>query len=591
MSTIRKTMRLIGRENRWRLGVLIPLSLAVTGAEVVGASLVYVLLGLATGASDSADLPFVGDLRELFGLGSDHFTLLVAGAMGVFLVAKASLKVFQAYVQNRVVSMMGARLSTRMMLGYLSMPYAFHLHRTSSELIRNVNKAVGQVFKEVVKPLVRVLSESMIAVGMLMVLLTASPMATVLAVIVLGSTAVLLLKVVQPRQKRLGRRQHALDKETLQALQQSFHGVRDVKVLGAERTFSRRYHRYRRATARVNYLRATLDEFPPNIVELALFGFILVFFGTALMTGQNTPTTLTVLGLFAYVGQRIQGSIAAIVGALNKLKFAAAPIDDLYRDLLLIEQARMPEDGPPLPFSEAWVVDDVTFSYEAAHTNALEDVALTVHPGEVVGICGPTGGGKTTLVDVMTGLLEPSEGRVTVDGHDLREHARSWQRNLGVVPQMVFLTDDTLRANIALAVDDDAIDESALDEAVDLAQLREFVDSLPDGLRTKVGERGVRVSGGQRQRIAIARALYRRPSVLVFDEGTSALDNTTEREVMTALARLRGQHTILMIAHRLSTVRDADRIALVQNGRIVALGQYDELVATSPEFAALAGSP
>ena len=251
---------------------------------------------------------------------------------------------------------------------------------------------------------------------------------------------------------------------------------------------------------------------------------------------------------------------------------------------------RQPQARETLVLRDRWEVEEVNFTYEGADRPALEEVTLTIAPGEVVGICGPTGGGKTTLVDVITGLLEPTSGRVSVDGHDLREYDREWQRNLGIVPQMIFLTDESLRRNIALGVPTREIDETAVREAVELAQLSSFVDSLPAGLDTVVGERGVRVSGGQRQRIAIARALYRRPQVLIFDEGTSALDNQTEADLMRALERLRGDHTIVLVAHRLSTVRDCDRIVFLDKGRIAGLGTYDVLAETNAGFRRLTAS-
>jgi ATP-binding cassette, subfamily B, bacterial PglK len=213
-----------------------------------------------------------------------------------------------------------------------------------------------------------------------------------------------------------------------------------------------------------------------------------------------------------------------------------------------------------------------------------------IRPGEQVGICGPTGGGKTTLTDVITGLLQPTAGRVTVDGRDLVEFDRNWQANLGIVAQMVFLTDDTLRRNIALGIPDEQIDDDALREAVKLAQLESFVAELPEGLDTTVGERGVRVSGGQRQRIAIARALYRKPEVLIFDEGTSALDNATEAQLMASIEALRGKHTIILVAHRLSTVRHSDRIVFLEHGRMTGTGTYDELRETNVAFREMAGS-
>jgi ATP-binding cassette, subfamily B, bacterial PglK len=217
----------------------------------------------------------------------------------------------------------------------------------------------------------------------------------------------------------------------------------------------------------------------------------------------------------------------------------------------------------------------------------LADVDLLVRPGEQIGICGPTGGGKSTLVDLITGLLDPTSGQITVDGRDMREVVREWHAALGVVPQSVFLIDDTLRANIALGVPADAVDTSRVEAAVELAQLTEFVRSLPRGLDTLVGERGVRISGGERQRIAIARALYRRPTVLVLDEGTSALDNETERHLMKAVEGMRGTRTVILVAHRLSTVRSCDRILFVENGRVSGADSFLELERTSERFRAM----
>ena len=361
--------------------------------------------------------------------------------------------------------------------------------------------------------------------------------------------------------------------ETLRHLQQSLHGIRDIKVLGQEGYFANRYGRSRHRLARAFYLRATLTELPHTIIELSLVGFILVFFGFTIWNGGGSDAAVPILGLFAYVGLRLQPSLQRIVSGLNEIKFSAAPLEDVYADLRLIETLPRVTDGTtPLPFKDAIYVEDVCFQYEQTDRDALKTVNLTIRRGEQIGICGPTGGGKTTLVDIITGLLDPTSGRVAVDGHDLREHSRAWQRNLGVVPQTVFLIDDTMKRNIALGVADEDIDEVGLAEAVERGQLSDFVASLPDGLETAVGERGVRISGGQRQRIAIARALYRRPAVLIFDEGTSALDNATEAHVMGSMAFLRGKQTVILIAHRLSTVRNCDRVVFLEEGRVTGLG-------------------
>ena len=590
IETVRKALHLIGREHRLRWALLILLAVVASGFEIVGAALVYVLLALVADPDGDIELPVIGDLRELFA-GIDDETLLLglSAVMAAFFVVRGFVHVGERYLQNRVGHNAGARLASRLMAGYLSMPYAFHLRRNSSELIRNANAATKEMVTGVFLPIIRVTAESVMVLAMLALLVSIAPLATGIAVVFIGCAALLLLRGIQPFLKRLGRTAHDLRRETLSTLQQSLHGIRDVKMLGRERSFARTFRKQQFGLARANYLRSTATDLPRIIIETALIFFILAFLGLAIALDAGAGSTLSVLGLFAYAGLRLQPSLQRIISGLNNIKFSAAPLDDLDADLRLTEdQADSLTGAEQIDLREEWKAEQLSLQYEGAETEALRGIDLTIRPGEVIGICGPTGGGKTTLVDVLTGLLEPSGGRVTVDGHDLRDYARGWQRNLGVVPQMVFLTDDSLRRNIALGVADDRIDEEAVEEALRLAQLEEFVRNLPDGLATEVGERGIRVSGGQRQRIAIARALYRRPSVIIFDEGTSALDTVTESEVITALERLRGDHTILMVAHRLSTVRACDRVVYLEHGRIAGMGTFDTLVADNPAFQRMA---
>ena len=586
LQAMREGLHLIGREQRGGWVVLLVVALAASGMEIVGAALVYLLLALVADPGGEIDLPFVGDIRDAFGgVGESTLLLWLAAGMGVFFLLRAFAQVGEAYLQNHVGQNAGVRLSRRLVQGYLTMPYAFHLHRNSSELIRNTHTAVDEMVGFVFLPVIRITAEVVLITAMLALLVTIAPLPTGLAVLVIGSATVLLLQFIQPRLQQLGWTSHELNGETLRSLQQAYQGVRDVKILGREHAFAESYNAGRQELARIRVLYGTALSLPRTMIELALIGLILIIFAVAVATGDGAGNTLSVLGLFAYAGLRLQPSIQRVISSLNNLKFAEAPLETLYGDFqMLEEQAESAHDAEPIPFDRELAIDEVTLRYDGAEDLALRGIDLRITPGELIGICGPTGGGKTSLVDVMTGLLAPTSGRVTVDGLDLREHARGWQSCLGVVPQTVFLVDDTIRSNIALGLPNDRVDEDALREAVHLAQLDGFVAALPEGLDTMVGERGVRMSGGQRQRIAIARALYRRPSVLVFDEGTSALDNSTEAELMRDLEQLRGDHTILMIAHRLSTVRNCDRVVYVEDGRVAGLGSYEELAASNDGF-------
>ncbi len=374
-------------------------------------------------------------------------------------------------------------------------------------------------------------------------------------------------------------------------IQQSLTGIRDVKILGRERFFAHQFVTDRAKNARAAYLTGTVAQLPRVLIETSLLLLILGFFVLAVGRGETAASILPVLGVFSYAGMRMQPSLQKIVAGINSLRYATAPINEVYQELQELDRAgarRRVTSPDPLHFEEEITFEDVSFRYENTSAPALSDVNLRIAKGESIGVCGPTGGGKTTLVDLLAGLLDPTSGTIRVDGQDLRGQTREWQQNLGVVPQSVFLLDDTLRRNIAFGIPDEEIDESAVIAAVRLAQLSEFVGSLPEGLETRVGERGVRISGGQRQRVAIARSLYRKPSVLIFDEGTSALDSITEAELIGTLDSIRGERTIIIVAHRLSTVRGCDRIVLVTGGRIADIGDYDELLARSTEFRQLA---
>ncbi|MEX1005562.1 MAG: ABC transporter ATP-binding protein [Acidimicrobiia bacterium] len=590
-STLKRALDLVGRETWRKWLLLVGLGIVVSGFEMLGAGLVYLLVSLVADPSGPVALPIVGDVREMFGDNEETALLRwLAAGLTLFFLVRAAVRVGAAYVQGRVAHSAGARLSSRLAAGYVRLPYSFHLQRNSAELIRNAHTAVQQLVGQVFLPAIRIGADTLLVVGLALILFTIAPAATALAIVVVGGASVLLLLVVQPRLKHVGRVAHSTNRETLSLLQQGLHGVRDVKLFGREAWFEAVYMRSRYRMAKALYHRNVLSEVPPALIELSLIGFILAFFSLTLASGDEPTSTLPVLGLFAYVGLRIQPSIQRIAKGLNDIKFSTAALDDVHADLVRIREVERDDDGAreSMPFAHSIVLDGVVFSYEGAESSALRDINLEIRKGQQIGVCGPTGGGKSTLVDIIAGLLEPTAGTLRVDGKPADESMRSWQRNLGVVSQSVFLLDDTMQRNIALGVHADQIDELALSEAIEMAQLRPFINELPRGLNTVVGERGVRLSGGQRQRIAIARALYHRPTVLIFDEGTSALDNETEAALMVALERLRQDHTIIIVAHRLSTVENCDRVIFVENGRISGTGTYAELAASHQAFRAMA---
>jgi ABC-type multidrug transport system fused ATPase/permease subunit len=358
----------------------------------------------------------------------------------------------------------------------------------------------------------------------------------------------------------------------MQHLRQGLGGAKDVKLLGRERNFLDVYRLHNAQSAQVSQYQAMSQMLPRLWLELLAVAGLATLVIAMLAQGRNMATLMPTLGLFAAAAFRLMPSVNRVLNAAQVLRFCGPVVNVLHEEVKLA--APEPVSSPRAAASAGFQADirlvDVAYAYPNAAAQALEGLTLRIRKGESVGFVGPSGSGKSTLVDVVLGLLTPQKGQVLVDSEDIQGKLRTWQDQIGYVPQSIYLTDDTLRRNVAFGLPEDAIDEAAVERAIRAAQLEEFAASLPKGLDTLVGERGVRLSGGQRQRIGIARALYHDPAVLVLDEATSALDTATESGVMQAVIALQGSKTVLIVAHRLSTVAHCDRLYRLEQGRVAA---------------------
>lgn len=595
LSVVRNSLRLVGPSRRRRFVMVGLLSTVVSGLEAVSALLVLVILRFVLEPGSVPEFPIIGDVgRFLPGAQYGELVLWTSTIFAGFFVVRGGLFLFLQYAIARVSENTGVMLADRLVDGYLSMPYEFHLRRNSSELIRNAYDNVTQVVGGVFTPMTTLIAETTMTLAMLLVLLVASVQATLIAGAITGVMVLATLGLVQPRLKMRGQQRQRAAGSTLQHLQQGLGGLRDIKILGREAAFSRGFTRARQEMAEAEYHQAALAYTPRVTMEVT---FLLLILGAlALAVSQDAVgETLSTLGLFAYAGLRLQPSLQKIASSTNSLRYVEAAVDDLTADLELLDASRLARSddrgNEPLPLREMLELRDVHFRYAGVDRATLRGINLSIGRGESIGIAGATGSGKTTLLDVICGLLEPTSGMVLVDGLEMDGRVRAWQQNLGVVHQNPFLLDDTLRRNIALGVPDGDIDEELLRRCIDLAQLSRVVTELPDGVETLVGERGVRLSGGQRQRVALARALYRQPTVLVLDEGTAALDNETERAVIRGLEELDGDTTVIMVAHRLTTIEHCQRIVYLESGRIVALGSFEELIHDHEGFQRMNAGP
>jgi ABC-type multidrug transport system fused ATPase/permease subunit len=607
LSVARRVVGLTGSDRRGsgRWLALPAMALGISAFEVVGAGAVYVLLGLLTAPDEIMALqPVEIFSRVLPAQSLQGLRFAVSGLVLTFFALRGVALVARAYVEQRITTTVSVEIAERLLAGYLAMPYRFHTARNSAELIRNAYVNTDRLRQSIILPMTRIVADFVLIVALGIVVITADPMGAIVAALLLGGVIGLLQRIIRPRLRSWGKRAQVASGSGIQAIQQAIGGIRDIKVLRREATFLAQHSRQRRIHARTLYLSGAVNALPRALIEFSLISTVLLLAGIVLLRGGEVDAALATLGLFAYAGIRIQQPTQALVASINTIRYSAAVVDDLTADLDSISRWTHDRDanhineapatrgnGPGKGFSDKLILEDVRFAYstDTAIRPALDGLSLTIRRGEFIGICGPTGGGKSTLLDVIIGLLPPDSGSVTVDGRALGLDPAWWWDQLGVVSQQVFLTDDTLRRNIAFGTVDSEISEDRLVRAVERAQLAEFVARVADGLDTLVGERGVRLSGGQRQRVAVARALYREPPVIVLDEGTSALDTATETALIRALDTIAPNRTLIAVAHRIATLRNADRIVVVENGCITAEGSYDELLETSATFRVLAG--
>ena len=587
ITAIRRAFVLLDGADRWRWAGLAPLMAIVAVLEATGAAAVVLFVRVLADPVQALDvsarlrwLPHPQDPQSA--------TLAITIAVVVFYLVRSATVVAIGVAQEYTVQRSASRIATGLLARYLAAPYPFHLHHASPELIQRVGISVETVIEAMLAAFVHLVSEVLVAAGLLALLAVAAPAATLAA---LATIAVLLLaplRVTRRLYVRWGEQEHAIGERLLADLHQSLDMIKEINVSGRHEYFAGRFEADRSRLQRFKVRRGAADSAIRSGVETIFICVMLLAVMLLTTSGRSGAEVLSVLGLFAYAGFRIVPAANRIIMHVNSMRFATAFVEPMTADWLALANAgAAPADDAWPPLARAIEFDAVSYRYEDGRPEALTDVRLRVARGESIGIVGPTGAGKSTLVDVVLGLLPPTSGRVLVDGRDVRAALRAWQAQIGYVPQQVMLVDDSLRRNIAFGLDDARIDDARVARVVTAARLDALVASLPHGLGSRVGERGIRLSGGERQRIAIARALYGDPAVLVFDEATSALDRQTEREIADAIDALRGERTVLVIAHRMATVRTCDRLVLMEAGRVVAVGRYEELAASSELFRTL----
>ena len=495
-------------------------------------------------------------------------------ALFVIYLFKTCFLAFSVYWQSRFVTNLQTSLARKLFSIYLHQPWSFHLGRNSADLMRMMTEVNS--FSSLCSTMLTSVSDCLVLVGVVGMLAYIEPLSTLVAGGSLLVAMQLLAWITGKRMQRWGEMRFKLAAVIGRHTQQGLGGAKDVKIRGCEEYFVNQYDRHARVSANLSVRQIVMGQIPRIWLELVAVSILCALAGTMLWQGRDSRDMVGSLGLFATAAFRLLPSVNRLALAAQNFRFGASGLKAIQHDLKL--STSPPEASRKMEFRRSIAIEGVTFRFPNTSAPALDGVSMSIPYGAAVGIIGGSGAGKSTAVDLLLGLLEPKGGRITVDGVDIRDNLRGWQDMVGYVPQNIYLCDESLRENVAFGVPPEEIDEQALKRAIRAARLDDFVASLSDGLSTVVGERGVRLSGGQRQRIGIARALYHDPAVLVLDEATSALDTATESEVMAAVNALQGAKTLVIIAHRLSTVEQCDVIYRLERGRVVGSGTLAEVV-------------
>lgn len=579
---------ILGRARRRQLAALVGLSTVGSIADTVGVALVFLVVRFA---SDPVAIAGGRWTSRFYALAGTVDPSQAAARLGIAVLALFVLKgIYGAalhYVQCAFCSRGVAELGTRLFRGYLTADFALLRLRHSAELIRNVRELANHVYYEVVMALIGLGVEIVVLAGLTVVLLVLQPLPTIAAGVVLVVLFVGQGATVRRLGAGLGQRYLTAASALQKRIQEGLEGLKETTILGREAdavaAFAAAQQEFTRVVGRQLFL-AQVHRFTNEVVVLLAVSVVILF---AFSREGGDGRMLAPLAMFAAAAFRMVPAVNRIMYNINIIRHYRPSVGVMLEELRAVEPKEDREDatGGRLPFRRELAFVGVTYRYPDAGRPALSDVTVTIPHGASVGIVGESGAGKSTLADILLGLRTPTRGSVLVDGVDIATARRAWQRNLGYVPRQVYVADDTIRRNVALGVPDLEIDDDRVWKALRVARLQEVVDALPDGIGATLGEHGARLSDGQRQRVGIARALYRDPDVLVFDEATAALDVPSEHDLTETIRELRGHTTLVVIAHRLSTVKECDQILLVDRGTVADVGTLRDLVARNPGFA------
>lgn len=569
----KQLMYIFSKKDKYKIALLSIIMIVGSFMELLGVAIFQPFVDIITDSSAIQESKSMQWLQDFFpDVTLEGFlTILSVIIILIYVVKNIYLWLMQNYILKFTYNVQ-QKLSVRLLTAYLEEPYTFHLKHNIAELQRSMQEDTS-LFSQLLIHVLQLISEIVVCIALGLYLFNVSQSITVITVLLLGICVIGFTRINRNFAKKLGKEAQIYKGKLYQWVNQSLGGVKEVKVLNREEYFISSYKKYFELYIKSVRINRLLSITPKYMVEaLCMMGLLLAIIVKLNFGRSGLENFIPQLAVFAVAAFRLLPAVGRINEHVINILYAIPSVDLIYRDLKGIEEytaQNYEEENKEWKFNEEVIVKKVTYSYPDSDKNVLESASCTIPKGKIVAFVGSSGAGKTTIADIILGLLKPQRGHIRVDDMDIYKNLTIWHHKIGYIPQVIYLSDDTIRNNIAFGIRKNEIDEKAVWEAVNKAQLTEFIEELPEGLDTIVGDRGVRLSGGQRQRIGIARALYHNPEILILDEATSALDKDTENAVMEAIDQLRGTKTMIIIAHRLSTIENADLFYEVENGKII----------------------
>ncbi len=579
-STLSLAAQVLERKDKLRLGVSLVLIFTGTVLEMASLGLVIPVMQVVLSGDKRSEYWWLP--RQLQETSYSTFVQVLMMSLVLMFVFKNSVLLLSNYYQQRTQLSISNRVVQRMFETYLRQPYEFHLTNSSSLLVRNVQEYSAAVVGNGIAPVLNLITDSVTGVGFIAVLIVVQPVSTAILIGLFAMSSYLIVSVSRIRTERWGAERLKHRSVMMETLLSGFGGVKEIKLFGRDREVVDTHRKSLYEAARTSYMFNLLQSLPRAIFEVVSVGGVALIVVVATLGDGNLQDATLIIALFGVVAFRMLPSVNRIITSVHQLSFGRAGIEGAVEGLSLPQQEVSASRARPTDKFVSLEVSNLQYSYPNTEALVTDVASLRIAKGESVGIIGTSGSGKSTLVDLLIGVLTPKTGTITVNGCDINADRRYWQDRIGYVPQHVYLMDTTIRRNVAFGLSEKEISNADVEKALRLANLWDFVQSLPAGLNTVVGERGVRLSGGQRQRLGIARALYGNPEVIVLDEATSALDADTEREIVESFREIAHDHTLIVVAHRTSTLAYCNRLIRLEAGRIVQEGTFAEVIGSLP---------